>query len=96
MKFYKGMDVSTLLEVEKCGGRFYDRGEEKDALDILQSYGVNAVRVRHGGSLDFPSDWHRSAMNLAGVIFCVAVAISEEQCEGVLAGGREGVCMWAL
>lgn len=46
MKFYKGMDVSTLLEVEKCGGRFYDRGEEKDALDILQSYGVNAVRLR--------------------------------------------------
>ena len=46
MKFYKGMDISTLLEVEKCGGRFYDHGEEKDVLDIMQSYGVNAVRLR--------------------------------------------------
>lgn len=46
MKFYKGMDISTLLEVEKCGGKFYDRSEEKDVLDILQSYGVNAVRLR--------------------------------------------------
>lgn len=46
MKFYKGMDISSLLEVEACGGKFYDRGIEKDAFDILQSYGVNAVRLR--------------------------------------------------
>ncbi len=46
MKYYKGMDVSTLIEVEKMGGRFYDHGVEKDALDILQSYGVNALRLR--------------------------------------------------
>lgn len=46
MKFYKGMDISTLLEVEKCGGKFYDRGIRKDVMDILQSYGVNAVRLR--------------------------------------------------
>lgn len=46
MKFYKGMDISTLSEVEACGGRFYDRGENKDLLDILQSYGTNAVRLR--------------------------------------------------
>ncbi len=46
MKFYKGMDVSTLLEVERLGGKFYDGGVEKDALDILQSYGVNALRLR--------------------------------------------------
>ena len=25
----KGMDISSLLEVEQCGGRFYDKGEEK-------------------------------------------------------------------
>ena len=35
-------------------------------------------------------------MSLAGAIFCVVVAISEEQCDGGLAGDREGVCMWAL
>ena len=46
MKFYKGMDISTLLEVEKCGGKFYDRGDEKDIFEILQSYGTNAVRLR--------------------------------------------------
>lgn len=46
MKFYKGMDLSTVLEVERLGGRFYDHGIEKDVFDILQSYGVNAVRLR--------------------------------------------------
>ncbi len=46
MKFYKGMDVSTLPEVERLGGRFYDGGAERDALDILQSYGANALRLR--------------------------------------------------
>lgn len=46
MKYYKGMDISTLLEVERCGGRFYDCGRQKDALDILHSYGANAVRLR--------------------------------------------------
>ena len=46
MKFYKGMDISTLLAVEQCGGKFYDHGVQKDVLDIMQSYGVNAVRLR--------------------------------------------------
>ena len=46
MKYYKGMDISTLLEVEKCGGRFFDQGEEKELLSILKSYDVNAVRIR--------------------------------------------------
>lgn len=44
--FIKGMDISTLLEVERCGGRFYDNGQEKDALTILKDYGTNAVRLR--------------------------------------------------
>lgn len=46
MKFYKGIDLSTLLEVEKCGGKFYDRGIEKNVFDILQGCGINAVRLR--------------------------------------------------
>ncbi len=46
MNFLKGMDISTLKEVESLGGKFYDDGVEKDALTILQSYGVNAVRLR--------------------------------------------------
>lgn len=46
MEFLKGMDISTLKEVESLGGKFYDRGVEKDVLDIFQDYGVNAVRLR--------------------------------------------------
>lgn len=46
MKYYKGMDISTLLEVEKCGGKFYDSGKEADLLTILKNYDVNAVRIR--------------------------------------------------
>lgn len=45
-KFIKGMDLSTLQEVEKCGAKFYDDGMEGDAIDILMRYGMNAVRVR--------------------------------------------------
>lgn len=42
----KGMDISTLLEVERCGGRFFDYGKNRDALDILKDYGTNLVRLR--------------------------------------------------
>jgi arabinogalactan endo-1,4-beta-galactosidase len=44
--FIKGVDVSTLDELEKLGAKYYDRGEEKGLLDILASYGVNAVRLK--------------------------------------------------
>ena len=42
----KGMDLSSLLEVERCGGKFYDQGKNKDAVDILKSYGMNLARLR--------------------------------------------------
>lgn len=41
-----GADVSTLLEVERCGGKFADHGVQDDALAILKRYGVNTVRLR--------------------------------------------------
>lgn len=44
--FIKGMDLSTLMEVERCGGQFFDNGIRKDALDILEKYGMNMVRIR--------------------------------------------------
>lgn len=44
--FIKGMDVSTLLEEEACGAKYYDHGVEMDLFDILQRYGVNSVRLR--------------------------------------------------
>ena len=44
--FVKGMDISTLLEVEGCGGKFYDRGQPGDAVEILKGYGMNLARLR--------------------------------------------------
>lgn len=41
-----GMDVSTLLEVERLGAKFYDHGTRMDAMDILKGYGMNMVRLR--------------------------------------------------
>lgn len=41
-----GADVSTLLEVERCGGTFYDHGVREDPMTILKRYGVNLVRLR--------------------------------------------------
>lgn len=42
----KGVDISSLLEVERCGGTFRDGGKPMDALEILKQYGVNYVRLR--------------------------------------------------
>lgn len=41
-----GMDISTLLEVEGLGGKFYDEDKEQDCLDILKKYGTNMIRLR--------------------------------------------------
>lgn len=46
MEFVKGMDLSTLLEVEACGGRFFDGGVREDPVAILKKYGTNLVRLR--------------------------------------------------
>ena len=42
----KGVDLSTLYEVENLGGKFYNNGKEEDIFTILKSYGINAVRLR--------------------------------------------------
>jgi arabinogalactan endo-1,4-beta-galactosidase len=44
--FLKGADISTLHELVSLGARFRDRGVEKDLLEILAGYGVNAIRLR--------------------------------------------------
>ena len=41
-----GMDISSMDEVVRCGGKFYDSGVEKDLLEILRLYGVNYIRLR--------------------------------------------------
>lgn len=45
-QFIKGMDISTLHELEALGAVYYDKGKCKDLLVILRDYGVNAVRLR--------------------------------------------------
>lgn len=42
----KGMDVSTLVEEERCGAKYYDSGEAEDLFEILKRHGVNSVRLR--------------------------------------------------
>ena len=45
--FIRGADLSSLSEVERCGGRFYDfDGREDDAMRILARHGVNHIRLR--------------------------------------------------
>jgi arabinogalactan endo-1,4-beta-galactosidase len=44
--FLKGADVSTLHQLESLGARWRDRGVEKDLLEILAGYGMNAIRLR--------------------------------------------------
>ena len=44
--FIKGMDISTLLEEEACGAKYYDNGMEQDLFAILKAYGTNSVRLR--------------------------------------------------
>lgn len=44
--FIKGMDISTLIEEEACGAKYYDGGRQSDLIGILKSYGVNSVRLR--------------------------------------------------
>ncbi|MCR5421133.1 MAG: glycosyl hydrolase 53 family protein [Lachnospiraceae bacterium] len=46
MEFIKGMDVSTLIEEESLGAKYYDNGVKDDALKILKRYGCNSVRLR--------------------------------------------------
>ena len=45
-EFIKGMDISTLLEEEACGARYFDGGKEGNLLEILKNYGANYVRLR--------------------------------------------------
>ena len=46
LDYIKGMDVSSLDEIEQLGAVFFDKGEQKDLLEILKSYGTNYIRIR--------------------------------------------------
>ena len=46
-RFIKGMDLSTLLELERCGAKYYDHGKERDILDIMRDYDVDTIPVSY-------------------------------------------------
>lgn len=46
LEYIKGMDVSSLDEIEQLGARFYDNGRQGDLLEILKKYGTNYIRLR--------------------------------------------------
>ena len=46
MNYVKGMDLSTLLELERLGAKYYDGGKERDILDIMKDYDVDTIRLR--------------------------------------------------
>lgn len=46
MNYVKGMDLSTLLELERLGAKYYDGGTERDLLDIMKDYDVDTIRLR--------------------------------------------------
>ncbi|HCA22403.1 MAG TPA: glycosyl hydrolase, partial [Lachnospiraceae bacterium] len=46
IEYTKGVDLSTLYELEKLGARYFDKGEEKDILEIMKAYDIDTVRLR--------------------------------------------------
>ena len=46
MKFIKGVDLSTLYELENCHAVYYDHGVPRDVLDILKEREFDTVRIR--------------------------------------------------
>lgn len=41
-----GIDISTLGEIERLGGKFYDNGKEETLFAIMKRYGVTGIRLR--------------------------------------------------
>ncbi len=54
-KTVKGVDISTLLELEKLHTKYYDNGICGDLVNILAAHGVDGVRIRLWNS-PFDSD----------------------------------------
>ncbi len=44
--FMKGADVSFLAEIEDMGGKFFEKGTNKDVFDIFKGHGFNYVRLK--------------------------------------------------
>lgn len=42
----RGVDISTIMETESLGGKFFEGGVQYPLLDILQKRGITSVRLR--------------------------------------------------
>lgn len=53
--FACGVDISSIIEVEKSGGVFYNEyGKPQDIFEILKENGINYVRMRHWNNPENP------------------------------------------
>ena len=63
--FMKGVDISSLADIEKAGGKFYNaNGEEADIFEILKEHGVNWVRLRIWNNPTYAEDLYDAYGNL--------------------------------
>lgn len=46
MNYVKGMDLSTMWELEQLGAKYYDDGKERELLEIMRDYDVDTIRLR--------------------------------------------------
>ena len=47
MEFFKGVDISSLLELENNGLRLYTKeGKACEALELCRKNGINSIRIR--------------------------------------------------
>lgn len=44
--FIHGADGSIIDQIEQSGGKFYDEGTEKSAIEIFKKYGFNLIRLK--------------------------------------------------
>ena len=42
----KGFDMSAYARMAELGARYYDKGQEKNAYEILKDYDCNLIRLR--------------------------------------------------
>lgn len=89
--FIKGMDISTLLEEEACGAKYYDNGVVQDLFAILKAYGTNSVRLRLWNDLYAPdgTPYGTGTNDLDKVIILAGRAKKYQMvCSGQAAGNR--------
>ena len=46
LDYIKGMDISSLDEIEKLGAKYYDDGREGELIEILKRYDTSYIRLR--------------------------------------------------